>query len=51
LQDDVISDLASISLQSEEEVLTKSSYRMDAIAEANGKKIGIVVDGPSHLVG
>ena len=51
LQDDVISVLASIGLQPEEEVLTKSGYRMDALVEANGKKIGIEVDGPSHFVG
>ena len=51
LQDDVISVLASIGLQPEEEVLTKSGYHIDALVEASGKKIGIEVDGPSHFVG
>ena len=52
LQEDVISVLASIGgLQPEEEFLTKSGYRIDALVEANGKKIGIEVDGPSHFVG
>jgi len=51
LQDDVISVLASIGLQPEEEVLTKSGYHIDALVEANGKKIGIEVDGPTHFVG
>jgi hypothetical protein len=51
LQDDVISVLASMGLQPEEEVLTKSGYRTDALVEANEKKIGIEVDGPSHSVG
>jgi hypothetical protein len=51
LQEDVISILASIGLQPEEEFLTKSGYRIDALLEANGKKIGIEVDGPSHFVG
>ena len=43
--------MASIGLQPEEEFLTKSGYRIDALVEANGKKIGIEVDGPSHFVG
>jgi hypothetical protein len=51
LQEDVVSILASIGLQPEEEFLTKSGYRIDALVEANGKKIGIEVDGPSHFVG
>ncbi len=41
--------LASIGIQPEVEVLTKSRYRMDRLVEANGKKIGIEVDGPSHF--
>ena len=51
LQDDVISELLSIGLHPEEEVLTKSGYRLDALVEVHGKKIGIEVDGPSHFVG
>ena len=32
-------------------VLLKSGYRVDALVQLNGKKIGIEVDGPSHFVG
>ena len=38
-------------LELEEEVLTKSGYRIDALVEVNGKKIGVEVDGPSHFLG
>ena len=51
LQDDVISELKSIGLDPEEEVLTKSGYRLDAVIQVNGKKLGIEVDGPTHFVG
>ncbi len=51
MQDDVISVLASMGLQPEEEVLNKSDYCIDALVEVNEKKIGIEVDGPSHFVG
>ncbi len=51
MQDDVISELKSVGLEPEEEVLTKSGYRLDAVVGVNGKKIGIEVDGPSHFVG
>ena len=34
----------------EEEVLTPSGYRLDALVEVNGEKVGIEVDGPSHFV-
>jgi hypothetical protein len=34
----------------EEEVLTPSGYRLDALVEVNGEKIGIEVDGPYHFV-
>jgi hypothetical protein len=50
LQDDVISVLSSIGLLPEEEVLTLSGYRLDAIVEVNGEKVGIEVDGPSHFI-
>jgi hypothetical protein len=50
LQDDVISELSSIGLRPEEEVLTLSGYRLDALVEVNGTKVGIEVDGPSHFV-
>jgi hypothetical protein len=51
LQDDVISELTSIGLEPEEEVLTKSGYRLDAVVEVNGKQVGVEVDGPSHFIG
>jgi hypothetical protein len=34
----------------EEEVLTASGYRLDALVEVNGIKVGIEVDGPSHFI-
>ena len=51
LQMDVISNLETIGLHLEQEVLTRSGYRLDAIVEAYGNKIGVEVDGPSHFVG
>jgi len=51
LQNDVISELTSIGLQPEEEVLTEIGYRLDALVEVSGKKIGIEVDGPHHFLG
>ena len=50
LQDDVISVLSSIGMSPEEEVLTPSGYRLDALVEVNGIKVGIEVDGPSHFM-
>jgi hypothetical protein len=49
-QDDVISVLSFIGMSPEEEVLTPSGYRLDAILKVNGMKVGIEVDGPSHFV-
>jgi hypothetical protein len=51
LQDDVMSELLSIGLNPEEEVLTPNGYRIDALVEVNGKKLCIEVDGPHHFVG
>ncbi|KAL3822824.1 hypothetical protein ACHAXA_011461 [Cyclostephanos tholiformis] len=51
LQGDVISELVASGLRPDCEVLTKRGYRLDAIVEVNGKKVGIEVDGPSHFVG
>jgi hypothetical protein len=50
LQDDVIYELSSIGMLPEEEVLTLSGYRLDALVEMNGEKVGIEVDGPSHFI-
>jgi hypothetical protein len=49
-QDDVISVLSFIGMSPEEEVLTPSGYRLDAILKVNGMKVGIEVDGPTHFV-
>jgi hypothetical protein len=49
-QDDVISVLSSIGMSPEEEVLTPSGYRLDALVEVNGIKVGIEVDGPYHFM-
>jgi hypothetical protein len=50
LQDNVISVLSSIGMLPEEEVLTPSGYRIDALVEVNEEKVGIEVDGPSHFI-
>jgi hypothetical protein len=50
LQDDVMFELSSIRLCPEEEVLAPSGYRLDALVEVNGEKVGIEVDGPSHFI-
>jgi hypothetical protein len=50
LQDDVIYVLSSIGMSPEEEILTLSGYRLDAIVKVNGEKVGIEVDGPSHFI-
>ena len=34
----------------EDEVLTPSGYRLDALVEVYGMKVGIEVDGPSHFM-
>jgi len=50
-QTDVVASLSSIGLDSEQEVLMKSGYRIDAVVEAYGNKVGIEVDGPHHFIG
>jgi hypothetical protein len=50
LQDDVISVLSSIGMHPDEEVLTPSGYRLDALVEVNGTTVGIEVDGPYHFM-
>jgi len=50
LQDDVVSVLSSNGMLPKEEVLTASGYRLDALVEVNGTKVGIEVDGPSHFI-
>jgi hypothetical protein len=49
-QNDVISELSSIGMLPKEEVLTLSGYRLDALVEVKGMKVGIEVDGPTHFV-
>lgn len=50
-QRDVISEIIFIGLVPEEEKLTEKGYRLDALVEVDGTKIGIEVDGPSHFIG
>jgi len=50
-QDDVVSNLSSMGLQPQEEVLLKSGYQIDAVVEVDGKQIAVEVDGPSHFIG
>lgn len=50
-QNDVATSLTSIGLHAEEEVLTKSGYRIDMVVEVYGEKVAIEVDGPSHFIG
>ena len=50
LQDDVIFELSSIGMSLEEEFLISSGYRLDALVEVNGEKVGIEVDGPLHFI-
>ena len=38
-------------MQPEEEVLTPTGYRIDAVVDVNGTKMAIEVDGPSHFLG
>ena len=51
IQDDVTAELFSIGLQPEKGKLTERGYRLDALVDVNGNKIGIEVDGPFHFVG
>ena len=41
----------SIGQGPEDEFLTKTCYRLDALVEVKETKVGIDVDGPSHFVG
>ncbi|KAL7549934.1 hypothetical protein ACHAWF_013189 [Thalassiosira exigua] len=51
LQRDVISELTTMGFEPDEEVLTETGYRLDALVAIDGEKIGIEVDGPSHFAG
>lgn len=51
LQEDVVNELYALGLHPIDEFLTESGYRLDALVEIEGKKIGIEVDGPSHFIG
>jgi hypothetical protein len=51
LQVDVIFELSSVGLHPEEEFLARTGYRLDALVEVKGAKVGIELDGPSHFVG
>ena len=51
LQNDAVTQLKAIGLEPEEEVLTGSGYRIDAIVETNKNRLAVEVDGPSHFIG
>ncbi|KAL3787222.1 hypothetical protein HJC23_004263 [Cyclotella cryptica] len=51
LQEDAVEELISMGLNPQEEVLTGSGYRLDALVIVDGKRLGIEVDGPSHFIG
>ena len=51
LQADVIFELLSIGLRPEEKFLINTGYRLDALVEVNGMKVGVEVDGPYHFFG
>ncbi|KAL3782873.1 hypothetical protein HJC23_008867 [Cyclotella cryptica] len=51
LQKDVVGELISIGLDPEEEFLSPSGYRLDALVEVNGEKVGLEVEGPHHFIG
>jgi hypothetical protein len=50
LQKDVVLELAALNLDPLEEYETPSGYKLDALIEINGKKVGVEVDGPSHFI-
>ena len=49
LQNDVVTQLPAIGLEPEEEVLTGSGYRIDAVVETNKNRVGVEVDGPKQF--
>ena len=51
LQSDVVSTLVHMGIHPEEEFLTPSGYRLDALVDVDGKQLGVEVDGPFHFVG
>jgi hypothetical protein len=50
LQKDVISQLTSLGMNPVEEYETPSGYKLDALIEIDGKKVGVEVNGPSHFI-
>ncbi|KAL9180803.1 hypothetical protein ACHAXT_011256 [Thalassiosira profunda] len=50
LQTGVVRELSAIGLPTKEEVLMPSGYRLDALVEVFGKRVGIEVDGPTHFI-
>ncbi|KAL7551698.1 hypothetical protein ACHAWF_014880, partial [Thalassiosira exigua] len=49
-QKDVVCELSAIGLQPKDEVLLPSGYRLDALVEVYGQRVGIEVDGPSNFI-
>jgi hypothetical protein len=51
LQKDVVLELAALGMNPVEEYETPSGYKLDALIEINGKKVGVEVDGRFHFIG
>ncbi|KAL7530977.1 hypothetical protein ACHAXR_003777 [Thalassiosira sp. AJA248-18] len=51
LQQNVVSVLQSMGLRPKEEQLTQIGYSLDATVEANGREVGVEVDGTFHFIG
>ncbi|KAL7553839.1 hypothetical protein ACHAWF_017162 [Thalassiosira exigua] len=49
-QKDVVCELSAMGLQPKDEVLLSSGYRLDALVEVYGQRVGIEVDGPSNFI-
>jgi hypothetical protein len=50
LRKDVMSELESMGLKPIQQYQTQSGYKLDALIEVNGKKIGVAVNGPSNYI-
>ena len=51
MQKEVLAEMLSMGLQSKTQTLVKCGYRLDAVVDVNGKKIGIEVDDLSRFAG
>ena len=51
LQTNVVIELKAMGLNVTEEYQTESGYRIDALVEVDGIRVGVEVDGPFHFIG